>query len=160
MNVPLRLIPILALLLTGCVTVKLHDGSIPETKTSTLTEQVFFGVPFVSKSLDIVKIDQTKISEVFAYRFEMLPGKHQIDAVLQVTFWPVPGIYIISQKYACDPLTFESKAGHDYKLQFGGWYNDDGKSKHLWSQIIFPWVEIEDLSTGTVSDRQLCRELE
>ena len=144
----------LFLILDGCITVKLHETLIDDSQVSKISEQSSWYF-FFYRSTNIKKIDQKKISNVFAFNFELEPGKHQITTVLRI--WLFPPVSMVGADFFCDSLFFESLANHEYKVQYSGYYNEDGTPQSLWPpRSSLPWVEIEDIKTGAVLDKKKC----
>jgi len=155
MNRKIKYFLALLLVLNGCITVKLHENLTDVSKISTVSEQAAWYL-FFYRSTNIKKIDQKKIPNVFAFSFELDPGKHQISAVLRILLFPP--VSMVGADFICDSLFFESLANHEYKVQYSGFYNEDGTPQALWPpRASLPWIEMVDVKTRAVLDKKMCR---
>ena len=140
------------LTLTGCTkTIQLHDDSLPESQAVIVKNASLFSYPF-PYAIFITKIDRQEVERVDQYKLS--PGWHEIYTKSYASYVYLPGGF----GHICEVLLLDSEPGHEYQIQFRGYYTKKGEPAPWFTWMPTPWVEIKDLMTDDILDKSRCEE--
>ena len=141
------------LTLTGCTqTIQLHDDSLPDSESVIIKQASSFSSPF-GWAIIITKIDRQEVERVDQYKLS--PGWHEIYTKTMTS-----NMYLPLREFGCicEVLLLDSEPGHEYQIQFRGYYTKKGEPAPWFTWMPIPWVEIKDLMTDDILDKSRCEE--